>query len=446
MAKAYVSVVLVALVASAAVMFGLPREDLPVHMLGHECTHTPNLITEAQGDELMRVAKDIGEFQTNTRSAVVKSVTYEHIGEAQPLGPDGCPHPLLVPNLNRTHCIFPGRVDVGKHFLAYGGVGALKQNIKDMTSRVLTFGRFVYNLDEYPIMRELFEAPEFQKSAKRICPKHQQTLDPLQFNIIINIPGQSVALHIDSVHFWGANRFRFPEWLLAAMSFSGMWGDKFVHQVQTVGYFHRWTDETKQSGASGGSANFTGHSGGDYVFYDTNGKPQRHPPSPLGAISLDGTKVVHAADTYYSHITPPRIDKSKLTSIKWDGGRQRWLLISGGQELASYATDDLRLSIVYRARCFESEEARTKFHNLGEEDKLSLDEILAKFREDLQKRGKLTAEEAAEDDRLLLGLRILDTYIRYPLPEDRLAIPVNYCAAQISAPAWFDPLFTALRC
>ena len=34
------------------------------------------------------------------------------------------------------------------------------------------------------------------------------------------------------------------------MSFSGMWGDKFVHQVQTVGYFHRWTDETKQSGAS----------------------------------------------------------------------------------------------------------------------------------------------------------------------------------------------------
>ena len=33
-----------------------------------------------------------------------------------------------------------------------------------------------------------------------------------------------------------------------------------------------------------------------------------------------------------------------------------------------------------------------------------------------------------------------------PLPEDRLAIPVNYCAAQIFAPAWFDPLFTALRC
>ena len=78
--------------------------------------------------------------------------------------------------------------------------------------------------------------------------------------------------------------------------------------------------------------------------------------------------------------------------------------------------------------------------------KLSLDEILAKFREDLQKRGKLTAEEAAEDDRLLLGLRILDTYIRCPLPEDRLAIPVNYCAAQKYVPAWFDPLFTALRC
>ena len=60
-------------------------------------------------------------------------------------------------------------------------------------------------------------------------------------------------------------------------------------------------------------------------------------------------------------------------------------------------------------------------------------------------RGRASRLEA-EDDRLLLGLRILDTYIRYPLPEDRLAIPVNYCAAQIFAPAWFDPLFTALRC
>ncbi len=33
------------------------------------------------------------------------------------------------------------------------------------------------------------------------------------------------------MYFHGATRFQFPQWLLAAMKFSGLWEDEFVHQV-----------------------------------------------------------------------------------------------------------------------------------------------------------------------------------------------------------------------
>jgi hypothetical protein len=45
-----------------------------------------------------------------------------------------------------------------------------------------------------------------------------------------------VALHIDGAYFVGATRFEYPQWLLAAMVFSGLFADDFVDQVQVVGY------------------------------------------------------------------------------------------------------------------------------------------------------------------------------------------------------------------
>jgi len=48
------------------------------------------------------------------------------------------------------------------------------------------------------------------------------------------------------VFFWGASRFQFPQWLLAVMKFSGLFEDRFVHQVQVVAYLHSWAPEEKE--------------------------------------------------------------------------------------------------------------------------------------------------------------------------------------------------------
>ena len=34
-----------------------------------------------------------------------------------------------------------------------------------------------------------------------------------QFNFILSVPGQTVALHLDSPYFLGATRFQVPQWL-----------------------------------------------------------------------------------------------------------------------------------------------------------------------------------------------------------------------------------------
>lgn len=102
-----------------------------------------------------------------------------------------------------------------------------------MISRVSSFGRYMFEkVDQYPMVVKLFQQDKFQNAAKSICPAEKQFLDPFQFNFIMQVPGQTVATHIDGAYFWGATRKEVPQWLLACMAFSGLFKDKFVDQVQ----------------------------------------------------------------------------------------------------------------------------------------------------------------------------------------------------------------------
>ena len=68
----------------------------------------------------------------------------EDIGEGTPVHPDGsCNHPFLVPNMKRTQCVLPGRIDVGKHFILSGGCDGIRENFNQMIHR-LSF-TFIHN-------------------------------------------------------------------------------------------------------------------------------------------------------------------------------------------------------------------------------------------------------------------------------------------------------------
>jgi len=416
-----------------------PRAALPEHLLGHPFVVTPDLLTPEQAGRLLALGKRLGSFPTNVNASVVVGVRHEHIGEAAPRAPNGeCEHPLMVPSRgNASECVLAGRIDIARHFLMHGGVEGFKEGYRIGSSRLQSFMAMWFTEDFEPVMHELFESERFAGAARKICPADSQHLDPLQFNIIVNVPGQTVALHLDSVHFWGANRFQFPEWLLAAMTFSGLWRDRFIPQVQTVAYFHNWTESSEDARPEAKE--------GHFVLYESNGPPRRLPPRPRSGLSVDGSKVVHAAATYFPKREAPFIDKSKSNELQWDPEREKWDLLTDGERRASYLDSDLRFSLVFRARCFPDAEEAARYRSQTESELLSLDTVLSVFREDLRRRGRLTAEEEAADDRLLLALRILDTYVRYPLPPDAI-LPYNICLAPLLLPTSLRvPAARALR-
>lgn len=357
---------------------------------------------------------------------------HEHIGEAVPIGEDGsCAHKYLAPNINRTHCILPQRIDIGKHFITTGGPDAIREPFEKMISRVSSFGRYMFEkIDEYPVVLDLFNQDTFQNAAKSVCPADKQHLDPFQFNFIMQVPGQTVATHIDGAYFWGASRKDIPQWLLACMVFSGLFKDKFVDQVQVVGYLHDWQPKPSD--------------GGTFVYYNTDSSvPDVMHPVPRAGAIIDGSKTVHAAVVYKGHVDAPLLNKDKRNELVY-AGDEKWHLIVGDDVTHVYDTSDLRMSIVYRARCFKSESEKKHYYNLPAEEQLSLDYILTTLTNDLVNRKRHTRKHLDSLSKLDLAMLLMDEYIAYPLPPKEQALnPFNYCALSKELP-FLAPLLSLI--
>ncbi len=80
-----------------------------------------------------------------------------------------------------------------------GGIEGLKENYNKVISRVQSFGRYIFDITDYSVIGDLFNSERFQYVAKQTCPSHKRVLDPFQFNFIMQIPGQTVPIHIDGI-------------------------------------------------------------------------------------------------------------------------------------------------------------------------------------------------------------------------------------------------------
>lgn len=372
------------------------------------------------GARLNQLMRDLGSFDSNVNADLKSgfSGSREDIGEGQPVQRDGtCAHQYLIPNVNKTLCSLPQRIDVGRHFMLTGGPDAVRESYDQLIDRLSSFGKYMTDLSKLPVVEELFESDGFQDAAKKICPADKQYLDPFQFNFIIQVPGQTVALHIDAPYFWGANRRDIPQWLLAAMVYSNLFNDRFIDQVQVVGYLHRWHPKDKAN------------AGGDFIYYP-GGKSssQLLSPVPLAGNAVDGSKTVHAALVYRPDVKAPHVDKSSDATLMY-AGNEKWNLVVNGKVQEVYDSDDLRVSIVYRARCFRDADEVKKYQNYPEGDKLSVESVLDTIKNDLVARNVISRDRLNLMSTLKLALFIMDSYITYPLPTvDRAWVPYNYCA------------------
>eukprot|EP00042_Codosiga_hollandica_P045062 m.452272 g.452272 ORF g.452272 m.452272 type:complete len:327 (+) comp56927_c0_seq1:620-1600(+) len=222
---------------------------------------------------------------------------------------------------------------------------------------------------------------------------------------------QTVAAHLDVPWFWGGTRFNIPQWLLIAMEQSKLWSHLRVHQTQGVAYLHEWVNPEKD--------------GGGFFFYPngTEGDAVVVPPVYNTALVLDGSTIVHGVDLFRPDRHLPDLSPNDPNELRYVGD-EKWDLFDGQKVIKTYHTHDLRISLVWRARCFNSTEDRQKWANF--KDEIQVEDVLETFQADLRKRGLLGATERPQS--FELAMLILKHYVVYPLDVDpSWWIPVNYC-------------------
>ena len=103
------------------------------------------------------------------------------------------------------------------------------------------------------------------------------------------------------------------------MVFSNLFQDKFIDQVQVVGYLHQW----EARGNTSITSDIASHDiGGDFVYFQNNTSFRIVSPNPLSGSFIDGSKMLHAAKVYSPHVKAPHIDKNKDTVLRYVGGEE----------------------------------------------------------------------------------------------------------------------------
>lgn len=163
-------------------------------------------------------------------------------------------------------------------------------------------------------------------------------------------------------------------------------------------------------------------------YNDHDGRLSYLKSSSLSGNAIDGSKVVHAARIYERHATVPVMDKGKTTKLRYDSKSDEWTLFSNEETLAKYDSNDLRITIVYRARCFQSEDELLKYRDSSSYPQLSVEDILEVFLDDMEKKGLISKSKRSTISKFDLAYLIMDNYIKYPIPSvDEAVMPLNYC-------------------
>ena len=118
-----ISIALSLLVAIlSVVLFHSTLFAVPVHYNrdeGQSAFVVSDLISTDVAEDLMKIVFEIGRsegYSSNVdqnRAAGFKPL-HEHIGEGIPINSNGsCSHSFLFPNIDKTLCVLPQRVDIG---------------------------------------------------------------------------------------------------------------------------------------------------------------------------------------------------------------------------------------------------------------------------------------------------------------------------------------------
>jgi hypothetical protein len=281
------------------------------------------------------------------------------------------------------------RHDAVMNFIKRGGRPGDAAPLAELAARTNYFREsYVYG-DEILIdgIEPFLHHPGFVEAARAVHGRPEIVPAIVYANILV--AGQELAVHTDVPEFRGANRKKFPQWLVVAMHHSGLFDAWRMPIVTGVSWFSECA-------------------GGAFVFYPdgADGAPAVLPATRNTAILLDTDSVFHGVARV--GVDAPLAPLRPGMHLVFDGGG-RWSVRDGDAVVAAYAWDELRFSISWKAYCFRDPAERRAWTEHS--DDLALDSILDRLVDDLRARGRLAGDRPAPTD---LALLIIDEYIKFP--------------------------------
>jgi hypothetical protein len=205
----------------------------------------------------------------------------------------------------------------------------------------------------------------------------------------ILVAGQELAVHTDVPEFRGANRKKYPQWLMVVMHHSRLFEKWRMPIVTAVSWFNDCR-------------------GGEFVFYPegAGGRAVALPAKRNTAIILDTDTVFHGVDP----VAPgePVAPLKPGMRLVFDGDGQ-WSIRDGDAVVVRYGWEDIRFSVSWKAYCFADEAERRAWSE--HTDDLELDRIVDRLVDDLRERGRVAGERPAPTD---LALLMIDEYVKFP--------------------------------
>jgi len=243
-------------------------------------------------------------------------------------------------------------------------------------------------------VKPILESDRFTAAARQLFDAEIIRPTTVYVNLTWQLPFPQGAGHTDVPAFRGFDRTTYPITFLTIMGLSGLFEAERVKVATAVAWFYRGSD-----------------GGFEYWPQGVDGSSILHE----GAI--DNTAIVADNDFMWHRVRPTgRVEDGMITLsrdaelIRRDAGT--WAITDVGEEKASFTTEEMRVSLSWKAIAFDDDADRQRFDE--HTDDIGLDEVLRRFSADFASRGErldIPPDPVADPD----FVRILNAaYVHYP--------------------------------
>jgi hypothetical protein len=243
-------------------------------------------------------------------------------------------------------------------------------------------------------VQPLLDSERFTDAARQLFDAEIVRPFTVYVNLTWQLPFPQGAGHTDVPAFRGVDRATYPITFLTIMGLSGLFEAERVKVATAVAWFYGGTD-----------------GGFQYWPHGVDGESILHE----GAI--DNTAIVADNDFMWHRVRPTGKPEDGMVTLSKDAELVRrdaatWAITDTAGDKASFPTEQLRVSLSWKAMAFEDEADRRRYDE--HTDDIDLAEVLRRFEADFASRDEtlsIPSDPLADQD---FVRTLADAYVQYP--------------------------------